>query len=280
MSSLLIVEHLAPHLREAKGAVVDLWGVVHNGVAAFPDALDALARFRDVGGRIVLLSNAPRPFSVVHEQLDRLGVPRHLYDAVVTSGDATRSALEAGSARHVLHIGPARDLPLFEGLPLDLVANAGAADCAVCTGLVDDETETAETYRATLEACLARGLPLICANPDRIVQRGDRIIPCAGAVAKLYETMGGTVEWHGKPYPSVYDRALAVLGTAPGETIAIGDGIETDIPGANARGIPAVLVTGGVHAPLWGDPPEAARLSAVLDSHGLRVAAAIDRFRW
>lgn len=280
MSSVNIVAGLAPLLARAEGAIVDLWGVVHNGVAAFPEALDALARFRLQGGRVVLLSNAPRPFGVVLLQLDRLGVPRDLYDAVVTSGDATRAALEASPARRVLHIGPSRDLPLFEGLPMELAGGAHDADLAVCTGLVDDETETAQDYRPMLQHCLERGLRLLCANPDRIVQRGSHIIPCAGAVAKLYEEMGGTVEWHGKPYPSVYDRALAILDTARDRTLAIGDGIETDVPGANAQGIPVALVTGGVHARLWGDPPDAARLGAVLADHGLHVAAAIDRFRW
>jgi len=280
MPDVTIVDHLAPLLEKPKGAVVDLWGVVHNGVAAFPEALDALTRFKAKGGRVVLLSNAPRPSGLVYLQLDRLGVPRNLYDAVVTSGDAARTALEAQGLGAVLHIGPERDRPLFDGLAMDLVETPESADLVVCTGLLDDDTETAETYRAQLEACQARGLTLVCANPDRIVMRGSKVIPCAGAVAKLYEALGGRVDWHGKPYPSVYDRSLAILGTLPAETIAIGDGIETDIPGANAQGIPAILVTGGVHAELWDDPPDGVRLGKVLDRHGLHVTAAIDRFRW
>lgn len=276
-----LITNAAPLLGPARGAIVDLWGVMHNGVAAFPEAVDALARFRaGRDARVVMLSNAPRPSPVVRLQLDKFGVPPSVYDAIVTSGDAARQSLEARPGLAVFHIGPERDMPLFEGLKLDLVSGLAEADAVVCSGLRDDERETAEDYRPLLEAALARGLPLVCANPDRIVARGARTIPCAGAVARLYETMGGTVEWHGKPYPSVYGRSLELLGTDPAETIAIGDGIETDIPGANAQGIPALLVTGGVHAPLWGDPADAGRLSAALTDHGLHVAGAIDRLRW
>jgi len=277
----LLLDHAAPLLTEAKGAIVDLWGVVHNGVAAFPASLDALARFRE--GRaapVVLVSNAPRPQQLVYQQLDRLGVPRGLYDAVVTSGDAARDSLAGRAGARVRHIGPPRDLPLFDGLDLRLVADMAAADLVVCTGLLDDEVETADDYRDELEAARALGLTMVCANPDRIAARGSKIILCAGALARAYEAMGGTVEWHGKPHAAVYHRALDLLGTAPDQTIVIGDGIETDIPGANRQGIPALLVTGGVHADLWGDPPDAARLRQVLDEHGLKVAAAIDRLRW
>ncbi|MCW0182795.1 MAG: TIGR01459 family HAD-type hydrolase [Zavarzinia sp.] len=276
-----LVTHAGPVIEQAKGAIVDLWGVMHNGVAAFPEAVEALARFR-AGRRagVVLLSNAPRPSAVVRQQLDRLGVPPSVYDAIVTSGDATQLALTSRKGAAVRHIGPTRDMPLFEGLDLRLVPDLRDADVIVCSGLVDDETETAEDYRALLEEAKGRDLELVCANPDRIVARGDRTIPCAGAIARLYQDMGGRVEWHGKPHGSVYDRSLALLGTAPGETIAIGDGIETDIPGANRQGIPALLITGGVHAPLWGDPPDAALLGAALADHGLAVAAAIDRLRW
>ncbi|MFA5122737.1 TIGR01459 family HAD-type hydrolase [Zavarzinia sp.] len=276
-----LVGHAGPLLAAARGAVVDLWGVMHNGIAAFPDAVDALARFRD-GRRagVVMLSNAPRPSAVVRLQLDRLGVPRELYDFIVTSGDVTRDALAAAGYRHLWHVGPERDLPIYEGLNVTLTDDLDAAEALVCTGLVDDERETAEDYRPLLEAALSRGLALVCANPDRIVKRGADVIPCAGAVAALYEEMGGTVEWHGKPYPSVYSRSLGLLGTAPGETLAVGDGIETDIPGANAQNIPALLVTGGVHASIWGDPPDPARLTAALAERQLSVAAAIDRLRW
>ena len=280
MSESVLIAHAAPLFARARGAIVDLWGVVHNGVAAFPEALDALDRFRRAGGRVVLLSNAPRPSSVVLHQLDRLGVPRALYDAVITSGDATRDSLAERPGARLFHIGPARDLPLFEGLDAEMCESAESAELLVCTGLLDDETETAEDYRPVLERGLAAGLPLVCANPDRIVKRGEKVIPCAGAVARLYAEMGGAVEWHGKPHPSVYGRSLALLGTDRSETLAVGDGIETDIPGANTQDIPALLITGGVHAPLWGDPPDAGLLAAELATHGLRVDGAMDRLRW
>ncbi|MCF4164720.1 TIGR01459 family HAD-type hydrolase [Zavarzinia compransoris] len=280
MSSPVMLSHAAPLFEGAAGAIVDLWGVVHNGVAAFPAALDALDRFKRGGGRVVLLSNAPRPSDVVVAQLDRLGVDRALYDDIVTSGDSARAAIAARSGARLYHIGPPRDLPLFEGLDVERVASVAKAEAIVCSGLLDDETETAADYRAVLAEGLEAGLTLVCANPDRIVARGDRVIPCAGAVARLYAEMGGAVEWHGKPHARVYDLTLARLGTAPDRTLAVGDGIETDIPGANAQGIPALLVTGGVHADLWGDPADPIRLAERLDAHGLHVSGAIDRLRW
>lgn len=280
MSLPTLLSHAAPLFEDADGAIVDLWGVVHNGVAAFPAALQALDRFKRRGGRVILLSNAPRPSDVVIAQLDRLGVDRALYDGIVTSGDSARAAIAARAGARLYHIGPPRDLPLFEDLDVERVTGMAKAEAIVCSGLLDDETETAEDYRAVLSEALEAGLPLVCANPDRIVARGERVIPCAGAIARLYADMGGAVEWHGKPHGLVYDLTLERLGTAPDRTLAVGDGIETDIPGANAQGIPALLVTGGVHADLWGDPADPERLAAQLDAHGLHVAGAIDRLRW
>ncbi len=160
----------------------DVWGVVHNGVAATPAACDALTRFRAQGGTVMLITNAPRPGAVVVKFLDRLGVPRGAYDGIVSSGDVTRTVMAARPGNKVLHIGPERDLPIFDGLGLDFVPLA-EADYAVCTGLRDDETETAENYRDELAAMRARGLFMVCGNPDLVVERGDKLVPCAGAVA-------------------------------------------------------------------------------------------------
>ena len=247
-----IVDGVAAVSASAQAWVCDIWGVVHNGVAAFPSAVDALTRFRARGGIVLLLTNAPRPAPAIEAQLQRLGVPRAAFDAVLTSGDLTRSLIADRAGRPLYHLGPERDRGLFEGQNVSLVDLEGAA-AIVCSGLFDDETETAEHYRARLMAPASRGVPMICANPDLTVARGDRIIPCAGAIAALYETMGGTVIYAGKPHLPIYERAFAVIDEVAGRAVprsaiqAIGDGVNTDIRGAIAAGLDAVFVASAVH---------------------------------
>ena len=255
---------IVPSLTHATAGVeallCDIWGVLHNGVAPFPGAPAALVAFRRAAGRVVLLSNAPRPGSVIVGQLDRLGVPREAYDAIVTSGDLARRMVAERVGVPVLHLGPERDRPLFEGLD---VAFADVSGCGVvvCTGLYDDTVETAETYRAMLTALAARGVPMVCANPDITVERGGSIIYCAGAVARLYGELGGTVAYAGKPHPPVYDLALDVLAGLAGKAIgrerilAVGDGLRTDIAGAHAVGIPSLFIASPIHVdrPLTAD---------------------------
>lgn len=236
----------------------DIWGVLHDGMHAHRGAGDALTRFRALPGprprRVVLLSNAPRPGHSVQGLLDGFGVPRTAYDAIVTSGDLTRRLLAERAGAPVHHLGPERDLPIFDGLDL---ARGGPEDAAhvVVTGLLDDEVETAADYRAVLEPWAARGVTLICANPDLVVERGKRLIPCAGAVAALYEEMGGAVVYAGKPHVPVYEAALATAedldGGAPlprDRVLAIGDAIRTDVAGARAFGVASLLVARGIHA--------------------------------
>jgi HAD superfamily hydrolase (TIGR01459 family) len=236
--------------------ICDIWGVVHNGVTPFAGACDALIRFRSQGGRVLLVSNAPRPHGSVKAQLDLLGVPREAYDDVLTSGDMARAhiAAQGGAALH--HIGPQKDLPLFDGIDAPRVALADAS-YVVCTGLFDDERETAQDYAPSLEAMKARGLTMLCANPDLVVDRGGQLIPCAGAIAALYETMGGPVIQSGKPHRPIYDAALARIGGWLGESgrvvdarrvLAVGDAIRTDIAGAVGAGIPSLFVVEGIHA--------------------------------
>lgn len=232
--------------------VCDIWGVVHNGVAVFHAAAEALRLHRAAGGRVVLLTNAPRPHGAVAEQLDRLGLHREAWDRIVTSGDLARREIAARGAAPLLHIGPERDLPLFEGLGAPRVPPE-AASYIVCTGLHDDETETAEDYRPQLAALAPRGLPMISANPDLVVDRGGRLIPCAGALAALYADLGGPVIQTGKPMRPIYEAVLEAAAEAgfaagPDDCLAIGDAIATDIAGASAMGWATLMVAGGIHA--------------------------------
>jgi HAD superfamily hydrolase (TIGR01459 family) len=234
----------------------DVWGVVHNGLTAYEAASDALVRFRDCGGRVVLVSNAPRPGSSVASQLDRLGVPRAAYDAVVTSGDITRAGVEERIPQVLHHLGPPRDLPIFAGLPVRF-GTIEEADYVVCSGFdaEDEGRESVEDYRPRLEAMRGRDLWMLCANPDLVVERGHDLIPCAGAIAQAYEVMGGEVYYAGKPHRPVYEQAIATAARLAGResvpherVLAIGDAIRTDIAGAAAFGIASILVARGIHA--------------------------------
>ena len=228
----------------------DVWGVIHNGRDSFPAACAALIRFQEERGPVILISNSPRPARAVEPQLDELGVPREAWTSFITSGDATRALLAERAPGPAWRIGPDRDNVLYDGLGLEF---AGPADAAfiTCTGPVDDEVETPEDYRADLAIAEQRGLTMICANPDRVVHRGERLIYCGGALADLYGALGGEVIMAGKPYPAIYDQCLreAVLKSAKGypRVLCIGDGIPTDIKGAAQRGLDCLFVAGGIH---------------------------------
>jgi HAD superfamily hydrolase (TIGR01459 family) len=265
----------------------DVWGVVHNGVAAYPEAGEALTRFRHGGGTVVLVSNSPRPGQPVMRQLDHFGVVRSAYDAVVTSGDVTRGLLEQRAGASVFHVGPERDLSIFEGLPIRFTA-LQEADCVVCSGLYDDETETAEDYRPLLGEMRARSLLMICANPDIVVERGDRLVYCAGAIADLYATLGGEVIYAGKPHRPIYDLALqkstALRGGAVElpRVLVIGDSVRTDFKGSLALGVDCLFVTAGIHAEELGDrnDPDLAALAAMFAEAGELPKAVTRRLAW
>jgi HAD superfamily hydrolase (TIGR01459 family) len=232
----------------------DVWGVIHNGVRNFPEACEALERFNADHGPVVLISNAPRPSNDVLPQLDGLKVQREAWSAFVTSGDATRSLLAVRAPGKVWKIGPERDEPLYAGLGLGLeAAGCEDADFICCTGLFDDETETAKDYRDRLQVAADRGLVFICANPDRVVQRGDKLIFCAGALADLYEELGGEVVMAGKPFAAIYDLALAEAERLRGRPVdrdrvlCIGDGIITDVLGAENQKLACLFVAKGIH---------------------------------
>jgi HAD superfamily hydrolase (TIGR01459 family) len=234
--------------------LVDIWGVMHNGRDAFPLAVAATRAFRAAGGIVVLISNSPRPSPAAKQQLRELGVPDDAYDATVTSGDLTRHELGKHPHARVFHLGPERDRQIFAGLGVTLVG-PDEAELVVCSGLFDDETETPDDYAELLHDLAARELPMICANPDSVVERGDRLVYCAGALAAVYEKEGGSVVYAGKPYAPIYDLALETMaGLAGGDVgkddvLAIGDGVHTDIAGAGKLGIDAVFVASGVHMP-------------------------------
>jgi HAD superfamily hydrolase (TIGR01459 family) len=235
-------------------ALCDIWGVVHNGHAVFPGAAEALTAFRAGGRIVVLVSNAPRPSSSVVTQLDRLRLPRSAWDAIVTSGDVTHSHIDASRGRRIFHLGPDRDRPLYEGHDVRFAATPDEAEVVVCTGLFDDTVETPDDYRDLLASLFRRGVPMICANPDLVVERGGTMVYCAGAIADAYERLGGAVVWCGKPHPPIYDAALSVAGSLlkrrveTARVLAIGDSIRTDIAGATALGCGALFIAGGIHA--------------------------------
>lgn len=230
----------------------DVWGVIHNGRESFPAACEALARWRAERGPVVLISNSPRPSAAVHAQLDELGVPREAWSAFITSGDATRILLGARAPGPVWAIGPERDGALYEGLDLKFSEPDDATFVSV-TGPYDDEVEGPEDYRARFEGTVARGLPMICANPDIVVQRGDKLIYCGGALAQLYTQMGGQVAMAGKPHRPIYDLCLAeaqlILGRTldPARVLCIGDAVATDAKGANDQGLDVLFVASGIH---------------------------------
>lgn len=232
--------------------IVDIWGVMHNGLHAFAAASSACRRFRAEGGTVLMLSNAPRPFTAVIEHMQSLGVASDAYDGGVTSGDVTRDLIAACRDRPLLHVGPDRDKGLFDGLDVRLTRASGA-EVIICSGLFDDTRETPADYAALFEPLAARGLPMICANPDVKVERGDQLIYCAGALAEAYAAMGGEVTYAGKPHLPIYDRVLAEIERLRGAPVdrsrilAIGDGVETDIRGGHAAGLQPVLIASSVH---------------------------------
>ncbi|KAF0231628.1 MAG: HAD-superfamily [Beijerinckiaceae bacterium] len=232
--------------------ISDVWGVVHNGLVATKGAPEALAAAREAGLAVVLLTNAPRPPDSIQEQLRGLGVIDSAYDAIVSSGGVTRSLIAEEGDAPFFHLGPQRDIPIFA----DLQARTAAfeeAQYVLCTGLFDDEIETPEEYRPLLEKALARKLRLFCANPDLIVERGADLIPCAGAIADIYERMGGESIWVGKPHALVYERARTEiarkLGRMPetSRILCIGDAFRTDIAGARAAGHDCIMTLAGIH---------------------------------
>ncbi|WP_425410301.1 TIGR01459 family HAD-type hydrolase [Hyphococcus sp.] len=260
----------------------DAWGVIHNGVDLFPGVTDALRTFRKERGPVVILTNAPRPRRVIPPQLDRLGLPRDAYDGVVTSGDATRAAIRAHLPSPAFRLGPSKDEALFDGLDIQF-AELEASGFMICTGLEDDQQESPDDYRSLLQRAAALKLPMVCANPDIVVNWGGRMIWCAGALAEIYEGLGGKVIYGGKPHAPIYDVACEMIdnirpGISKSRILAVGDGLKTDIQGANNQGIDALYIAGagGVHDGV----ADEAGVKAKLRAAGARVVAASEALLW
>lgn len=265
----------------------DVWGVIHNGVSAFPEAVEALRSFRRAGGRAVLITNAPRPSAPIIAMLDRLGVPRDAYDAIVSSGDATRAMIARYRGRAIHHVGPpTEDDALYDGLD---VRRTGPeeAEVVVVTDL-DTDDDTPEMYRERARLWLSRKLPMICANPDRVVEHGDKIIYCGGALGDLYSAMGGMVHMAGKPYPPIYEQAFALAEKAAGRALdksrvlAIGDSVRTDAAGAAQFGVDLLFITGSIHAAeldAFGKPDPQA-IADLLEPSRAHVSGYLPRLSW
>jgi HAD superfamily hydrolase (TIGR01459 family) len=288
----LSIPAFCPHFAEIAAnyelVLSDVWGVMHNGVAANLPACEALTSFRRQGGGVVLITNAPRPGAVVvRTMLDRLAVPHSAYDGIVSSGDVTHALIAARPGQRVFHIGPKRDVGLFDGLDAPL-ATLEEADYCVCSGLVDDTVETPQDYFELTERMRARELPMICANPDIVVERGPELLYCAGAIADLYATAGGPVIYAGKPHRPIYEQALQLGANARGSVpahrriLAIGDSVRTDLKGAAAFGIDCLFITAGIHAEELGgrENPDAAALGQVFAAAGLFPKAVMRQLLW
>lgn len=253
MSGLRFVERLRDIVGGKEVVLSDIWGVVHNGLESFPEACEALHTYRSRGGTVILITNAPRPADSVQRQLRKLGVADEVYNAIVSSGDLTRQYVAGHPGGKVFWLGPERDNSIYRGLDLT-ISPLEQADYIICTGLFDDETETPDDYRSMMLQARERKLPLICANPDIVVERGDRLIYCAGAIAELYRELGGEVIFYGKPHQPIYERAMELASAHVSHPIprdkvlAIGDSVRTDLAGAHGFGIDLLFVTRGIHS--------------------------------
>ncbi len=264
----------------------DIWGVVHDGRNAYQPTCDALIKHRNSGGIVIFITNSPRPTHAILPQLRTVGVDPQCYDAIVTSGDVTRKLLMQFKGKKLFHIGPQRDKPLIEGLPLEIV-DEQHADAVLCSGLYNDHEEQPEDYDEMLARLFARNLKMICANPDKVVQYGDQLLPCGGALAERYENLGGEVEMAGKPFAPIYDICMQKAKEVAGQDIdksqvtVLGDGLATDIKGARNNDFAAVFVNGGIHSDDDHDG-SAQKIAAIAEKavKGVKIVGAMTRFEW
>jgi len=262
----------------------DVWGVLHNGIAVYPSALTALKQLRKAGKRVFLITNAPRPRAEVAAQLERLGMLAPCYDGIVTSGDVTRDLIRE-TPRRIFHIGPNRDYRLYDGLDVGLVKEFEAA-AVVCTGLFDDENEIPEDYQLLLQRLRAHNLPFICANPDIVVQRGGQMLWCSGSLARIYTQLGGRTLVSGKPHRPIYDAVCRMAEDATGKPLdksrilAIGDGILTDVKGADLYGLDVLFISSGIHVGEYvtGGKIDRRKLDALFENFGMKPVAFMVEF--
>ncbi len=294
MTPIPLLPGLSALAERFDGFILDLWGVIHNGHRVFPHAVETLRAIQGAGKAAVLLSNAPRRETVVQQRNHEIGLPQGLVAGIVTSGEeawrhlsARPDAFYRALGRRCLHIGGARDSSMREGLDYDFVDSVEAADFILNTGSAQEDG-TRAVDDALLARAAARRLPMVCANPDRVVITGERRELCAGAIAEAYEALGGRVRWHGKPYPEVYERAQRVLAHAlpafdKARVLCVGDGMETDMKGARAAGLAGLFVLGGIHQDEIGrisDGPDPEGIARVAAHHGVEPVGALERFVW
>ncbi|MBL4918924.1 TIGR01459 family HAD-type hydrolase [Szabonella alba] len=283
-----IIRRLSDTGTSYRALFCDLWGCVHNGKTAWPEAVAALQEFRAGGGRVILVTNSPRPKGPVAEQIAGMGVPRDAWDDIATSGDAAQYALFAGAVGHrVHHIGSTpKDDPFFTDVPPELEAlraegpaiervDLDQAEGIVCTSPLNEYDDRPEDYRAAFLYAKARGMKMLCANPDLIVDFGETRLLCAGSLAKFYEELGGEALYFGKPHPPVYDLARRRLAAIDGtltdrDILCVGDGIGTDILGGEMEGLDTLFLTEGLQAGNFGPAErlDAERLEAFLTAEG------------
>lgn len=280
-SSPVLIGGLSDIAENYDALICDVWGVLHDGVQAFPGAVEALTKFRQTRGKVVLLTNAPRPPAEIQISLRGFGVPDEAYDAIVSSGGAAREELirkAHGAPLKMMHLGPERDTPVFNDLDIELTG-ASEAEIVLCTGLFDDDTETPDDYAGYLAEMKAHNLVMICANPDLFAPRAGVLVHCAGGIAKAYEKIGGEVIYYGKPKPAIYHETIAAAGGADKRILVIGDAMETDMAGANAMGLDALFIAYGLHKDELGDLTNA-NLKSLFAHHDLTARAAIDLLKW
>lgn len=270
--------------------ILDLWGVIHDGTTAFPHSRETLRRLREAGRKTILLSNAPRRAHVLVAQMESFGIPRDLYDAVMSSGEAVRTELIerrdpffAALGGRCYHLGPERDRSVFEGVDVAIVDSLAEADFIVNTGPVTFE-DTVEDYEDVLQSGARRDLPMVCANPDKVVVRAGRRVMCAGAIAERYAELGGKVAQRGKPDAAIYHLCAETLGVSPWRIAVVGDALETDVAGATAAGMTSIWCTGGIHAndldAAYGKPGEPRLIGQAAGAHRLAPTAALPGFIW
>lgn len=262
--------------------ICDIWGVMHNGVAPFLAAAEAALAFRAQGGTICLLTNAPRPHGSVIAQMDSIGVPAGIYDAVVTSGDLTRELIAQRPDKRLFHLGPPRDEAIFDGLDVELIG-PDQADFVICSGYYNDEVETPDDYADMLATFHRNDALMVCANPDIVVERGHRLVYCAGALAEAYEKIGGRVIYAGKPHAPAYEMALGMIERARGGKVAkdrilgIGDALRTDMAGAANFGIRSLFIGSALHVK---GPLDGAVLTGLFERAAVKPVGAMDGLRW
>ncbi len=264
--------------------ICDIWGVLHNGLEAYPEAAAACRRFRQAGGTVILVTNAPNRKHGVVRRLEELGIGADVWDEVITSGDVSRGVIDEMAPRTFMHLGPQRFEGVIAGLE-DRLVDSARADVVLCTGLYDDERESPESYREMLADLAQRKVPLICANPDIMVERGRRLVPCAGALAEIYRELGGEVRYTGKPYPPIYERAYAAIRLLRGvmpehdNILAIGDGLRTDMAGASRMGLASLYIASALHV-AEGRELDPALLHDFFGGAQLPPVAAATALRW